>query len=101
MSLPNPSPSLPHSFYPLPYSSPSLTLSPPILHTTHTLPYPPPPSPLSPPIRGLGSDQLGHGNDQSRLSQPQLLETLLPENGGELVIIIPVIEIIRSDDIIQ
>lgn len=30
----------------------------------------------------MGSDQLGHGSHENRLSVPQLLETLLPENGG-------------------
>ena len=31
---------------------------------------------------GLGSEQLGHGPQQSQLTYPQLVETLLPENGG-------------------
>ena len=36
--------------------------------------------------RGLGSDQLGHGAEESQLSVPQLLETLLPENGGGRIV---------------
>ena len=35
---------------------------------------------------GLGSDQLGHGPLSNKLSSPQLLETLLPENGGGRVV---------------
>jgi len=31
---------------------------------------------------GLGADQLGHGPDKNHLSSPQLVESLLPENGG-------------------
>jgi hypothetical protein len=31
---------------------------------------------------GLGSDQLGHGTEANRLSSPQIVEALLPENGG-------------------
>jgi hypothetical protein len=39
-------------------------------------------------IRGLGSDQLGHGSLENRLSVPQLLETLLPENGGGRIVVV-------------
>ena len=37
---------------------------------------------------GFGSDQLGHGLGQSRISTPQLLESLLPENGGGRIVYI-------------
>ena len=39
-------------------------------------------------FRGLGSDQLGHGSLENRLSVPQLLETLLPENGGGRIVVV-------------
>lgn len=39
-------------------------------------------------LRGLGSDQLGHGSLENRLSVPQLLETLLPENGGGRIVVV-------------
>ena len=39
-------------------------------------------------LRGLVSDQLGHGSLENRLSVPQLLETLLPENGGGRIVVV-------------
>ena len=35
---------------------------------------------------GLGSDQLGHGQEKNQLSSPKIVEALLPENGGGLVV---------------
>lgn len=37
---------------------------------------------------GAGSDQLGHGLDESQLSYPQVVEALLPEKGGGRVVFI-------------
>jgi hypothetical protein len=38
--------------------------------------------------RGVGSDQLGHGTLENRLSVPLLLDTLLPENGGGRIVMV-------------
>lgn len=37
---------------------------------------------------GFGSDQLGHGVGQARIATPQLVESLLPENGGGRIVYI-------------
>ncbi len=37
---------------------------------------------------GFGSDQLGHGVGQARIAIPQLVESLLPENGGGRIVYI-------------